>query len=448
MLAAFLVMVFMTGGASRIDVQSLLILRPLSIIACVIALFTLRREHVSRFKPLLIIVGAIFGLAIIHIIPLPPAFWQSLPTGPLQADVEKLAGLDGVWRPLTLTPMNGWHAMISMFVPLAVILFMIQLDRDDFYRLVPLLIGLITVSGFIGLLQVIGSPTGVLYFYRITNNGSAVGLFANRNHAATLLACIFPLLSAYISLGSPNDNAWRTRLLVGVTVGVVLIPLILVTGSRSGLLLTVIGLIGAALLFRKPEIHGRTSAAKRGFNIFSTPVFAGVGIVSLGLLTLLFSRAEAINRLFDQSAFEDSRRDFWGASLSTFWAYFPFGSGAGSFVEAYQVHEPLSLLNANYLNHAHNDWLETAVTYGVPGIAMLAGVSTVIALCSWQLWRKQDGGRTATLYGRAASLIIVMMGIASFGDYPLRTPIMMAVAAILVTWLAYGASRKPGLQVD
>ena len=146
-------LVFLTGGASRVDVQSLLILRPVSAFICVVALISLRREHLEGRKGLLAGIGVMLALAAIHLIPLPPEIWRSLPGRQELVRIDALAELGDVWRPLTLAPMNGWHALSSLLAPLAVVLLGIQLSRDDLYRLLPLLIALGAISGLFGLLQ-------------------------------------------------------------------------------------------------------------------------------------------------------------------------------------------------------------------------------------------------------------------------------------------------------
>src|SRR3546814_18783044 len=67
------------------------------------------------------------------------------------------------------------------------------------------------MSGGLGLAQVIGPRDGPLYLYEITNNGSAVGLFANRNHQAALLACLFPMLAVYASIDHPSAERMRLK---------------------------------------------------------------------------------------------------------------------------------------------------------------------------------------------------------------------------------------------
>ncbi len=434
MLAVFLLMLFATGGASRTDVQSLVILRPLSIIVCALACTTLRRAHFGGQVWLLGWTGTIFLLALLHLIPLPPAIWQFLAGRQDLVDIEMLTGLSDVWRPLTLAPMNGWHALLSLFAPLAVILLGIQLNRDDLFRLLPLVIALAALSGLLGLLQAISDPQGSLYFYRITNNGSAVGLFANRNHAATLLACLFPMLAVYAATARGGADAVRMRQLIAAAIAIVIVPLILVTGSRSGLVSAVIGLGAAALLYRQPS---DVPTVRRGkpFSVKALPVLGGVAVISLALLTYFLSRAEAIERLFMQASGGDNRTDFWAISIDLFWKYFPWGSGSGSFVEAYQIVEPTRLLDATYLNRAHNDWVETAVTFGLPGVLALAVALITYGMRSYRLWRSQDGRNRSVAFGRLGSIMIAMLAIASASDYPLRTPTVMGLFAICVLWL-------------
>jgi O-antigen ligase len=433
-LAAFLVLIFLTGGASRIDAQSLLMLRPLSVVVCAIALLTLKREHLAGHKWLLAGIGSIILLCTLHLIPLPPSLWQNLPGRTIVTDIDRLAGLGEVWRPLTMTPMNGWHALASLITPLAVLLLGVQLDRDNRYRLLPLLLCLGGLSGLWGMLQIMGDPQGALYLYKPTNNGTAVGLFANRNHAAVLLASLFPMLAVYASTSTGTVDQQRIRQFAAIAAGIVLVPLVLVTGSRSGMLLSVPALAGAALLYRKP-VAGRT--VRRGaerFRVGAGHLVAAGAIVSMIFLTLLFSRAEAVDRLFEQSAAEDGRADFWQVGLTLIWKYFPFGSGTGSFVETYQIDEPMRYLTSTYVNHAHNDWIEIPLTGGLPAIAIALTATVLFLFRTAKLWRRADSDRRETKFARLASIVIVIVALASAADYPLRTPIMMAVFAVYCLW--------------
>lgn len=380
--------------------------------------------------------GAIFALALLHLAPLPPVLWKSLSGLQVVVDVEKLLGLGDRFIPLTIAPMNGWHSVFSLFTPLAVVLLGLQLNRNDLFRVLPLLIAIAGLSGLFGISQTMGDPQGVLYFYLITHKGSAVGLFANRNHAATLLACLFPMLAVYASMARGKADGIRMGHLIAATTAIVLVPLILVTGSRSGLIAGAIGLLAASVLYSPPRNLAETRrGTTRRFK--ALPILSGLCVIGLAYLTYFLSRAEAIERfqLFAVSSPADSRAEFLIVSLDLFRSYFPWGSGSGSFVEAYQIAEPNRLIDATYLNRAHNDWVETAVTFGLPGVFALTLAVIGFGIHSFRLWRSENEGKRSVIFGRLASVIIALIAVASVSDYPLRTPIMMGVFAICGLWL-------------
>lgn len=442
LLAALLVLIFVTGGSSRADVQSLVLLRPASIVACGIAILTLKREHAQRHKWLLIGFAATILVSALHITPLWPAVWGTLGGREDIGLIDEAVALGQVWRPLTLVPANGQDALASLSTPLAVILFGIQLNRDNLYRLIPLLIGLGAVSGLSGLLQAVGSTNGPLYFYEITNNGSAVGLFANRNHAAVLLAILFPMLAIFASTSTGTDAQQKSRQLAAAALSMILIPLILVTGSRSGLLVGLVGMAGAALMYRPPQPNRHLRQSAGTVKIGARAISAGFAVICLVFLTLFFSRAAAVDRLFSQSAIEDQRLGFWAKAMDASIEYFPWGSGLGSFAETYRVSEPSVLLDSTYLNHAHNDWLEISTTMGLTGMMVLGVAVLLFGHRIFHLWFRMDGMRQSVKVGRMAGVIIVMFSIASAFDYPLRTPTLMSLFAVTLLWLMESESQK------
>lgn len=434
LIAVFLALVFATGGASRSDVQSLLVLYPASAIFCGLALSTLRFEHIIENRLLVGGLSAVIVLALTHLVPMPPQFWKLLGGA---NDLASVLGQTSVlvgWKPFTPVTSNGWQSALSLTTPMVIVLLGVQLRQIDLFRLLLVVIGLISLSGFIGLLQAIGDPNGSLYFYSITNNGSAVGLFANRNHAATMLGCLFPLLAVYALSTNGSVGLHRSRQLSCALIVVVTIPLILITGSRSGLISAILGLAGGAVLYRtSARDNASKSQAIKKVSIIAqgTGALALIGVV---YLTYWSSRAEAIERLFLLASDQNLRAEFVNVSLGLFWSYFPFGIGSGSFAEIYQAVEPNQLLNPTRLNRVHNDWVELAVTFGLPGL-LLAVLFTIFYLKhSYRIWRFGDGSRRSIMVARMAGVGILILAIASLSDYPLRTPTTMSVFALFTLW--------------
>ena len=433
-LVLFLVLVFFTGGGSRGDIQSLIILRPVAVLMCGFAFWSIRWEHVSANRFLFGMAAAIFALVGIYLIPLPPSIWGALPGREIITEIDKTAGLGEVWRPMAMVPAGAWNAFYSLFVPLTVLLLGVQLSREERFQLLPVLMGLGLFSGFLGLLQAIGDPLGPLYFYNVTNNGSAVGLFANRNHQAILLACLFPMLAVYACAGVRSEEQARVRGYVALAGGFVLVPLLLVTGSRAGLIAGVAGLLTVPLLYRKPVIV--VPKKRKGGRLDLRWLLGVFMVLCLGGITFIMSRAEAIVRLSQPDQLEELRFQAWPILLDIAEKYLPFGSGPGSFVEIFQIHEPDNLLKPSYFNHAHNDWIEVYMTLGVPALLLLMIAAWTFARRAWTLFRAERGEGRDTPYARLGAVMIGLLAFGSIGDYPLRTPTLACVFVLAALWLS------------
>jgi O-antigen ligase len=435
LVAAFLVLVFLTGGSSRIDAQSFLILRPLSVVACGIALVTLQRRHFQHRELLFGGFAAIFALTALHIVPFPTSLMQPMSADARLKEIDRVAELHDIARSLTPSPSTGWQALTSLFIPLAVLLLGVQLSREHMYRLLPILIGMGSLSGLLGLLQIIGNDEGPLYFYQITNYGSAVGLFANRNHAAVLLACMFPMLATYARTGNSDDQNGRKWIAGGVAI--LLVPLILVTGSRSGLLIAIIGVLSGTLLYLYHPLATSRHPPSKGsrLNMVRLTLLMALAVIGLVSITISFSRAEAIDRLFANGLAEDQRQAFWAVSFELFRNYLPWGSGAGSFVEVFRAHEPSTLLGPTYINRAHNDWVETALTLGLPGLLLLSAAAYFFVRQILRLTKMAHDRRRSVAFSRLAAAVIAMIAVSSIFDYPMRTPTFMCIVALMTLWL-------------
>jgi hypothetical protein len=441
----YLLLLVLMGGGARSDVQSLVILRPVSALVLGYAMWGMTWDRVKQYKFLCVFLIAMIVLVALQLIPLPPAIWMSLPGRALVAEVDRAAQLGMVWRPISMVPLQTWNALHSLVVPCAVFAVMLRLTREQRFALIPVLILIGLVSGFIGLLQVIGSNDGPLYLYRITNNGSAVGLFANRNHQAVMLACLFPMLAIYASIGLQTVEQSRFRGILSIGAGVFLVPLLLVTGSRAGLIVGLFGLMAAAALYRRPQF---SRPAKRKVHRFNPNyIIAGVAVFAISALTFIMSRAEALDRLLARDDTEELRFAMWPSILEMAGKYFPVGSGFGTFVEVYQIDEPLQLLDQSYVNHVHNDWLELIMTGG-GGAILLAGLATVMWMrFTWILFKTENQkGRDVTV-GKLGALIIFMLALASIGDYPLRVPSLMGMVVIAAVWMCGGCLTNQAADV-
>ena len=365
---------------------------------------------------------------------MPPSLWGAMPGREIITEIDKAAELEAIWRPVTMVPSGAWNALYSLFVPLAVLLLGVQLNREDRFRLLIVLVALGLLSGLWGLMQVIGDPQGPLYLYNVTNNGSAVGLFANRNHQANLLAILFPMLAVYACAGVRTEEQAKIKGYIALAAGVVLVPLLLVTGSRAGLVVGILGLLCVAVLYRRPSAV--TPKKRKGNKLDLRWMLGGFAVLCLGALTVIMSRAEALQRLSAPDQTEDLRFQMWGPIADMAWKYFPIGSGIGSFVEVYQIDEPYELLSPEYVNHAHNDWLELYMTAGLPGLLLLAVVIFAFSRVAFSAFRTPMTETRDIPFIRLGAVTVMILAICSIGDYPLRTPILACVFIVSALWMA------------
>jgi O-antigen ligase len=152
-------------------------------------------------------------------------------------------------------------------------------------------------------------------------------------------------------------------------------------------------------------------------------------------LICLFVAEFTLYRIMERFAtdpLEDSRIPFARNTFTAAMEYMPFGSGIGSFVPVYGMYErPGDTMINTFANHAHNDILEIGLEAGGFGI-VLAGVFAVwLTKRSLEIWQSSVfGSRDIDLWlARSATIILILLAIHSFVDYPLRTAAIMAVMA-------------------
>lgn len=445
-LIIFLLVLAFSGGASRADAPSQMIVRVAAILLGGYSAFRLTSGQLRPYWPVLALLGAWTLLMLVQLIPLPPGIWTALPGRAPFVPLAELAQFTQPWRPISLAPDATLNSVMSMTVPIAGVLAFARLRPEDWEPLLLAIIILVCVSALWGILQ-ISSGVDLLYLYRITNEGAAVGVFANRNHQALLLAVALPVLATYALLGRHGRGAGAKSMrgLIMLMVALVLFPLILITGSRAGLVLMLVGAMISWFLIalsrsgpRRAKVVPVRTSRRRGWQKGYEPgtwiVIVAVAAV-LGA-TVLLTRAEAVQRLFSQDLAQEARFRLFGTFIEMVKTYFPVGTGFGTFDRVFRMHEPLSNLSFTYLNHVHNDLLEILIEGGVA-----AAVIAVVAL-GWIGWRglsvwgrARDPMRRAPMLARLGSAMLVMGALASLGDYPLRTPIFGALMAIAMAFL-------------
>lgn len=426
---AMIALLWMAGGASRPDALGQVVVRAGAWVILMSAVLLGPRPTFGDARPVLLLLLAAVLLPSVQLIPLPPAWWQTLPG----REILLIPDEPLPWRPWTMTPGATRNALASLIVPISMVLVLTQADDRTKRAMPTILLGMIGTAMLLGLLQFSGAQVNNPFLN--DTPGDVSSIFANRNHFALLLAigCVIAPVWALID---PAALRWRGPLATGLVL--LFILTILATGSRTGMLLGVLAL-GLALLL----IGQRLQFLLRNGSRWLLPAFIAAAVLTIaGFIALSFvaDRADAINRLIALEGGEDMRSRALPTVLSMVREYFPFGTGFGSFDPIFRIHEPFALLKPTYFNQAHNDYLGIALDGGIAGIAALtAGILWWLS-ATIRIWR--SGGDNAFLLGKLGSAIILLVLTASMTDYPARTPTIMALLVIAGIWLARANFRR------
>jgi O-antigen ligase len=305
------------------------------------------------------------------------------------------------------------------------------LAADGRRALAWLLLGFAAFSIILSAFQLIGGPGSALRFYAVTNPTRAVGFFASANHLPTLILCALPVagILAAAAITSRSKQKKSGGLTVAVAAALFLAIGIAVSQSGAGYALFVPAALASFLIYRKASV-GRVS---RAWGIGVAVLF--IGFVAVGVFGPLGK--ESLSDNFSEHP--TSRSTIWEVTVKAATAFSPVGSGLGSFSGAYRTFDDPDRAGNQFVNHAHNDYLEIALELGVPGLLLVAAFLLWFGIRAVRVW--SDDFRGATL-GRLGSVIIAVVLIHSFVDYPLRTAAIQALFAMACAFLVPPPNRR------
>ncbi len=436
-----MIVAMLLGGSSKHYVTGLLLLRPLGVLVLAVGLYHLTREDWTRFRLPLGFMAAVLALIVLHLIPLPPAVWMALPGRELAIAAGEAAGIDQPWRPIALVPYRAWNAFYAMLIPAAVMVCAVQLTREQHRTLIFFALAGVLANAAWGAVQSISGFSPSTFFYGVPQVEVANGLFANRNHLAALMVASVPLFAVIASRAKGPRAALTITACAALAAFAMMMAL--ATGSRTGMLLSIVAIAASWLVWRarpaSPSAHRRT-ASKR---VWVPIAFAGFGLAMLAAFAVLLTQTTGYDRLVSAGSGEvdEFRFTVWQTIADFAPAYLPLGSGIGSFIEIFKVHEPGELLGQSYWNHAHNDWLEWAMEGGIPAIILMVAAVLAWLMRSVTLLKNSHTGRIEVQLGLAGAIILFILGGWSLVDYPMRTPALASLAALCAVWMALSASR-------
>jgi O-antigen ligase len=426
LIPAFVVASIVLGGASASGEVLPLVLQVLSALVLVIAGL---RARATASQPAVLLWGgmAILALVLVHLMPLPPNLWMSLPGRAEIAEQAAMAGLQPGWLPLSLNPSSTAASLAAALPAIALVALALTSPRLPIRQTAVAIVGSALAAWFLAALQFLGGGQKILHLHANANWGYGTGFFANANHMATLLALSVPVATALATTmiaRSRRDPRLALAALIAVS-GIAAIGITL-TGSVGGILLLPLATIGGLCLVP-------TSLKNRALATAGALAAAIAGVVASSAI-LGTSLEEGVL----------SRPDIWRNTMAGIAHLWPLGSGLGTFAETYPLFENPDTVIARYANHAHSDYLEVVFEAGLIGAGLVVfTVATWVAL-SFRVWR---GRVEDQLWPRTASIVLGIVLAHSIVDYPLRTPAILVITIFFALVLTSG-KRSPAMNAQ
>ena len=377
-------------------------------------------------RHLILLGGGILLIGLAQLVPLPPSIWMRLGGRWDVAHGFALLNAPLPWLPLSLWPAATVSALVALLPPLAAVVLIVFGGSASLRPFAWSLIAVTAVSFLVGFVQLAGGSLSPFYFYHLTNRDQLVGFFANSNHLATLGVMALPFLAALAARDTEpkreiarSAGKWAT---LACLAGFIILGIV-ADGSFAGLVLLVPSIVGSFVILRTERAG------------IALPVIAGLLVASTAIFVLIAFYSPLVKGfgMTDLGVGAQSRADIFTKTMAAITAFFPAGSGLGSFLLVYPLYAANEAATAVYVNHAHSDFLEFVLETGAPGVVLLALFFIWWARQAFFAWR--DGGARAR-FARAASVASALLMAHSLVDYPLRTSAVAVLFAACCAMVA------------
>jgi O-antigen ligase len=426
---AWLIACLLLGGASAAGALANAMLQAGAVAIILLLLWRRRFFMPHEARPLAWIIALFLLWVLASLIPLPLSFWRTLPYRAEFAEGLRLLGVESGSLAASLAPDATITSLLALLPPLATFLLVVSLPAERRGVLLGTVVALAIDSIALGVFQLLGGPSSPLRFYAITNDMSAVGLFANVNHNATLALCALPCVAAMTArFAGRRDRSRRSGgLLIAIASGAFLILGIGLMGSGAGYGLALPALVASFFIYR------RAIVARIG--IIWRIALAAIAIVFVAVAITGPLSQETLSAKFNENP--TSRRVIAETTIVAATPSFPLGTGLGTYSDVYRRFQDPAAASQEYVNHAHDDYLEVAIELGAPGLLF------VLLFALWWLRRSVAVWREDSPYvasARAGSVIVALVLLHSLVDYPIRTA---AIAAIFAMGCALIVPARP-----
>jgi O-antigen ligase len=429
-IAFYLLLCLVVGGSAQDFWGNL----GLQILGVALLLFAgVSRAGEKPSAPAIALAGiALFCLCaiVIQLVPVPANIWRQLPGRSSVADGLNLLGGQAVALPISYTPYLSVITVFAAIPAIATFVATVRLRPSAKVIASAVVIGTV-LNILLGTLQVAGGRSSWAYLYSITNSG-AVGFFANQNHMATLLLVSVPMTVALVMTTKVHGWSSAGRLGIGLAFLGLLLVGVALNGSLAALALVVPVLVASGSLLPGGAHWRRLLLPASGLAVAGAVIaVAATPIASGGLRT-------------EASTSVNSRAVIWRTTGRAIGDSFPTGTGLGSFEQVYRQYEDPGKVDGEYVNHAHNDYLELVLELGLAGAVVIALFLVWWGVAAVKTWTS----RLSTKFSRAATIATAAVLVHSVVDFPLRTAAISVVFAALLAIMICGPDKASAAAVQ
>lgn len=431
--------ILLLGGSAQFMLPNDMFCR---LAACLLMLLLIvQRQQLQVDRQAMLLWAGIILLPAIQLIPLGTTLWSHLPGRASLAEALAAADVTSVRGQISLAPGRTFDSLLFLIAPFAGFLFGTAAFGRERHPLFLTLVVIALASVLLSAAQ-LAQPSGGAYLYRITNEGSAVGIFANRNHNASLMAVAIAALIPLVTASLAKARVQQAHLALQFGLALLFLCFAFATQSRAGAALAAVAF--AALLWRarhSPQLRAAFARGGSGWAQRNRPMLLVAAISVTALLIWAFIASGMtirFSRLFDENF---NRAEVYHLTLRAIADNWLTGTGIGSFQWAIVPYEQFSQVGFAYWNHAHSGPLQLAMEGGILGVAFIILFFAWLIANLRQAWTRQQDSDSGSAGVFAAGLIVGLLLLHSLVDYPLRTAALAAAFAACCGYIL--AAKRP-----
>ena len=399
----------------------------------------------TQYKLLVIVWLVFLTWQLINIVPLPFSLVETLRPERvsflLNENIQGMKSISSQWLPLSF---DVGQSDVIFFKSLAYcFLFFITLTLVNTGKRLRYILIVISAAGVFqavyGSLEVLSGLQYSLVF-KLPVSHIATGSFVYKNHYANfLLLCLSAAIGYMIaSLRVRSGSSPRERLRrivrfwlsnkVLFRIGIIIMVIALVMSrSRMGnsaffIAMTITATLG--LIYFKPRQKSYVA------------LFISMLVIDILIVSSLFGLKQVQQRIEQTNLTQESRDEVVTDALPLLSQYGAIGTGGGTFYTVYPQVQSESI--QHFYDHAHNEYLQFAIEFGIVGAVIIA---MLVLLCAKSALSAMRHRRHPLPRGTAFAAVMAVIGMAlhSAVDFPLQAP---ANTAIFIVLLALGALSR------